>query len=513
MTRLCTLAAAALFGTAGLTAQDLQLDVRGGSMPGTIAIDSYPAAVPLELMIVLFSTFSGPTPCQLFDPNDPRSLSVGLELLDLSYVNFADFDDHLRVSIPLGSAPALQDRALFLQSVTLNFAPTLLGRISNGNVVRLGNAGSFRDRFVSFQNDRAFATVLPRADRTWLLVGGARGGLLSQVATDTTAIYDPIADAFTAGPTLSAPRSLHTATQLPNGTWLIAGGVNGTNDPQATCEVYDPVTDTWTPVATMNSARTGHTATLLANGKVLVTGGIQAMPVTPTQLQPIREIVNTTELYDPVANTWTPGPLLSTPRAGHVAITRPDGRVLLAGGISWDTNIILGWLPAVRRSCDLYNPVTNTIGTAPQMATARSLIDPIDLGNDKWLVAGGINGITIIPFNPGNPTNTAEVYDAVANTWTTVGAMATARGNHKGWALGNGQFLLAGGANGSILSPTPLSTTEIFSTVTNTFSPGPAMTSARAGAAAYATPQGQIMLFGGATSGGLIANTTEWYYF
>jgi hypothetical protein len=91
--------------------------------------------------------------------------------------------------------------------------------------------------------------------------------------------------------------------------------------------------------------------------------------------------------------------------------------------------------------------------------------------------------------------------------------LATARGNDKGWALGNGLFLLAGGANGSILSPTPLSTTEIFSTVTNTFSAGPAMTSARAGAAAYATPQGQIMLFGGATSGGLISNTTEWYYF
>lgn len=513
MTRLTKLAAAALLGAAGLAAQDLQLDVRGGSMPGTIAVDTYPASVPLELMIVLLSTFSGPTPCQLFDPNDPRELSVGLELLDLSYVNFADLDDHMRFSIPLGSVPALQDRALFLQSVTLNFAPTLLGRISNGNVVRLGNAGSFRDRLVSFPNERAFATVLPRADRKWLLVGGARGGLLSQVATATTAIYDPMADAFAPGPTLSAPRSLHTATQLPNGTWLIAGGVNGTNDPQATCEIYDPTTDTFTTVATMNSARTGHSATLLANGKVLVAGGIQAMPVTPTQLQPIREIVNTTELYDPVADTWTNGPLLSTPRAGHVAIVRPDGKVLLAGGISWDTNIVFSWLPAVRRSCDLYNPVTNTIGSAPQMAVARSLIDPIDLGNDKWLVAGGINGITIIPFNPGNPTNTAEVYDAVANTWTTVGALATARGNHKGWALGNGQFLLSGGANGSILSPTPLSSTEIFSTATNTFSAGPAMTSARAGAAAYATPQGQIMLFGGATTGGLISNTCEWYYF
>jgi hypothetical protein len=192
---------------------------------------------------------------------------------------------------------------------------------------------------------------------------------------------------------------------------------------------------------------------------------------------------------------------------------RPDGKVLLAGGISWDTIIILGWGPAVRRSTDLYDPVANTIAAGPQMAAARSLTDPIDLGSGRWLMAGGINGITIIPFNPGNPTATAEVYDAVANTWTSVGSMATARGNHRGWSIGGGQFLLAGGANGSVLSPNALSSTEIFSTASNTFAPGPAMNFARGGAAAFRTAQGQVQLFGGASSGGMITASTEWYYF
>jgi hypothetical protein len=91
--------------------------------------------------------------------------------------------------------------------------------------------------------------------------------------------------------------------------------------------------------------------------------------------------------------------------------------------------------------------------------------------------------------------------------------MAAARGNHKSWRLPNGTFLLAGGANGSILSPTSLSTTEIFNPATNTFSAGPALTSPRAGAAAFATPQGQVMLFGGASTGGVISKSTEWYYF
>lgn len=506
-------AAAVVSMLSGLAAQDLELDAVGGAMPGTVQLDAYPAATLLELMAIVPSGNAGPTACQVFDPADFRSLGIGLDLVGLAWAGLSGLDGHFRVQFGVPAAPALQDAPLFFQAVTFAFGATVLDRISNNNVVRLGNAGAFRDRLVFSSYDRAFATVLPRADRTWLLVGGARGQLLAQQAWATTEIHDPITDSSTAGPPLNAPRSLHTATLLPNGTWLIAGGVNQNNDPQATCEIYDPLADTFTFCAPMNSPRTGHSATLLGNGKVLVTGGIQAMPVTPTQLEPIHQIVNTTELYDPVANTWTNGPNMTTPRAGHAAIVRPDGRVALIGGISWDTNILLGWVPAVRRSVDLYTPATNAIAAGPQMANARSLTDPVDLGNGRWLLAGGINGITILPWNPGNPTATAEIYDAVANTWTTVGSMATARGNHRGWALGPTQFLLAGGANGSILSPTALSSTEVFSTATNTFSAGPPMNYARAGAAAFHTPQGQVHLFGGATTGGQITSSTEWYYF
>lgn len=494
-----------------LSAQALQLDAVGGSLPGTLTLDTYPGAFPLELMIIVPSASSGPTPCAVFDPLDPRSLRIGLDLVGSAWPGFAGLDLHFVHQLALPAAPSLQDLPLFFQSVTLLFVPTLLDRISNGNVVRLGNASTFRDRLVGSQFDRAFATVLPRNDRNWLLVGGARGQLLAQQAWSTTEIYDPISDAFTPGPPLTTPRSMHSATLLANGTWLLCGGVNATNDPQASCEIYDPVADTFTAVASMGTPRMGHTATLLANGKVLVTGGIQAMPVVPTQLEPVHQTVNTTELYDPLANTWTNGPNLATPRAGHMALTRPDGKVALVGGISWDSVIIIGWLPAVRRSMDLYDPVANTMAVGPQMATARSLIDPVPLGNDRWLFAGGIAALTLT--SPGTPTATAEIYNAATNTWTTVGSMATARGNHRAWAISPTQVLLAGGANGTVLSPTALQSCEIFSTTTNTFGPGPNMNHARAGAAAFLTPQGQMQLFGGATVGGVITASTEWYYF
>ena len=491
--------------------QSFELDVVGGSVPGFTSLNCHPANYPLELAVILPSGNPGPTPCVWFDGIDGRSLGVGLELLGNMWAGFMNPD--MSVGFPVPAVPSLQGSTLYFQAVTFYWwQPTLLDRISNANVIRLGNAGTFYDRgSVNFLYDRAFATVLPRSDHRWMVVGGGQGALLAQIARDTTEIYDPLTNSFSLGPLLTTPRSMHTSTLLPNGKWLLTGGVNVQNDPQSSCEIYDPVLDVFTAVASMATPRMGHTATLLANGKVLVTGGLAAMTVTPTQLSAVHDATNLTELYNPATNTWSPGPNLTTPRAGHFAITRPDGKVVLGGGISWDTVIILGWLPAVRRTCDLYDPVANTMGAAAQMATARSLVDAVDLGGNRWLLAGGISSVSLT--SPGTPTAAAEIYDAVANTWTSVGSMATPRGNHKAWALSGNQFLLAGGANGTITSPVPLSSTEVFSTATNSFTPGPALNAARAGAAAWNTPQGQVQLFGGGTSGGLISRSTEWYYF
>src|SRR5438445_10751260 len=71
---------------------------------------------------------------------------------------------------------------------------------------------------------------------------------------------------------LNTGRSLHTATLLPNGKVLVAGG-DGSGGFSASAELYDPASGTWTATGSLNTARHFYTAALLPNSNILIVRG------------------------------------------------------------------------------------------------------------------------------------------------------------------------------------------------------------------------------------------------
>jgi hypothetical protein len=62
---------------------------------------------------------------------------------------------------------------------------------------------------------------------------------------------------------------------LTDGTVLVVGGVTTRRfEFVATAERYDPRTGLWSEAGTSLVFRSGHTATLLGDGRVLVAGGL-----------------------------------------------------------------------------------------------------------------------------------------------------------------------------------------------------------------------------------------------
>jgi hypothetical protein len=150
----------------------------------------------------------------------------------------------------------------------------------------------------------------------------------------TAELYDPTRGIWTPTGSLQTRRGSHTATLLPNGKVLIAGGTGLTSSQASTgpfdavlasSEIYDPTTGSWAPTASMGQPRQHHTATLLANGKVLVAGGDNYFGgVLPT----------TAEVYDPDTGKWSPTLPLVSGRHEHIAALLPNGKVLVAGGFN-----------------------------------------------------------------------------------------------------------------------------------------------------------------------------------
>lgn len=255
--------------------------------------------------------------------------------------------------------------------------------------------------------------------------------------TSTTEIWDGKQSVM--GPDVG-PRYAHTVTLLPSGKVLVVGGCTGpSRDPVEGCDatastLLCDVPGSCTQV-TNGTKRAFHTATRLADGRVLLAGGFDAYGLYGN---PAVAALDTTQIYDPQQNALQPGPTMSKGRGAHAAVELADGRVFLVGGAekAWDLSH-LTWFPT--NTTEIFDPKTNQLAANPPvMSSARIAAAAIKLGNDNVLVVSG--------HDATNDLDTAELFDAQANTFAPVaGKLTGILYNAQGaWLSGLGKALIVG---------------------------------------------------------------------
>jgi len=264
-------------------------------------------------------------------------------------------------------------------------------------------------------------------------------------------------------------RQDHTATLLPNGKVLIAGGFNGSNN-LSSGELYDPIAGTFTATTNaMSSARRFANAALLPTGKVLIAGGG----------------TNTADLYDPSTNSFTASNhTMVAGRSNASATLLPKGRVLIAGGFGPGNSLL--------SSAEVYDPSTDTFtATANNMIVARSQATALLLPNGLVLVAGGTGTI--------GPLSTTELFDPAAGAGAGMFSLSTTpmtkpRQLATSALLPNGNVLIVGGAG----TTGPLTDGEVYDYVHDTFNlVAGNMSAPRANSTSTLLQNGAVLITGG----------------
>ena len=290
-------------------------------------------------------------------------------------------------------------------------------------------------------------------------------------------------------PAMSEPRSRQTATLLPDGDVLVAGGYNASANTTVTDQLLDPATGKWLEAAPMLVARSGQTATLLRDGEVLVVGGSE----TPEG----KEGTKTAELYDPARNTWTSAPAPAELLEAQSATLLSDGRVLLIGLFKGQP------FPGVAGAA-IYDPASGSWSRVASPKRFHYGAAVTVLPDGKVMVMGGWHSEEV--WNNGPETKftvfaSVEEWDPASDTWSEAAPMSHARADQTATLMPDGKVFVTGGifevswgGNDSLNS---LRSTEIYDPQTNSWSARASMLIPRAQDTATLMKDGRVLLVGG----------------
>jgi RHS repeat-associated protein len=258
------------------------------------------------------------------------------------------------------------------------------------------------------QNQGATATLLPTGQ--WLLLGGRHDDHSAPV-TDAR-LYDPVSQQIVPLPSgLATARAYHTATLLPDGTVLVAGGSDKAGTVIETAEYFNPTTASSSAAALKWPARTQHRANLLVDGRVLITGGIDAHG----------GVLDDAVLVDPRSNTVESVPFkLNTARFNHLSALLPHHEVLIWGGVGKDGSplsqaelyqagessfLTYDAATVEKRLAELNDPhLTTLVDSEPRDGDANvAAAQLLSLRFSKPLKVTSVNTQTVVLMGPNGP--------------------------------------------------------------------------------------------------------------
>jgi hypothetical protein len=285
---------------------------------------------------------------------------------------------------------------------------------------------------------RSCSTATSLGNHRILVAGGAADFSAGGKNDVQAELYDVLTSTFSATGSLTAgQRAYNTATLLPDGNVLVAGGVPLISmapvDPHA--DVYDVGAGTFNTTGNMTVPRFKHTGTMLANGRVLIAGGSSGSSLNASA-----------ELFNPLTGTFASTGSMMVARYSHTATVLGDGRVLIAGGAD-NNDKALG-------SAELYDPTTGAFSGTGSMLARRYDHSATLLCDGTVLIVGGSESNSIV-------LTSVELYDPQTGTFrATAGVLAgSGRSGHTATRLCSGKVLIAGGGDASMNS---LSTAELY---------------------------------------------------
>ncbi len=226
-----------------------------------------------------------------------------------------------------------------------------------------------------------------------------------------------------------APSDQGTSTMLllSDGTVMVQGGGNPTTvtktwyklTPDATGSY---VNGTWSQMASMGLEREWYASNVLPDGRVFVLGGEDSGP------QGQMNFTNTGEIYDPVADAWTPIPNVPFPLrmfGDDPSEVLPDGRVLV------------GYLLGTQT--EAYNPATNS------WAAAAGKIHSDRSDEETWVKLPDDSILSYDVFSATGDVAHSQRYLPAENRWVDAGDVPVLLSSaEQGYELGPA-FLLPDG--------------------------------------------------------------------